>query len=484
MPTMSDYSCASIYSYHDQSPAPSSPRTARMQVLAATHSIDTMSPESAGHRLSLASGPVVRHFEPVSWDDEHTWSRTSTMTGISSKVKEAVKSRRKDHDKDTLQADALHRQLSVLSSSATETSTFSDVSSAHLQTVTSRRFFESASAVSIALSSASASSYDSSNNLHTPHKSPTLLDAFDGKSLKSESTKNQRYAPVDDARMTPRSSSRHRRPTISQPYSLTVLSTPMDDHPPLPNTHRPNNAASPSFNLISLADAQQRERDRGRTAPRATRQDSAPAQPIEPVPVPSSPQSHRLKGKKSGIMKFLNKTPKATRNKRDGPSSPGSYQQISEVIPPVPAMGSTAETSSNEDYMLGAGLLQLRPVSMNMSRHFPDQYLAFASPPTSPSPGLAHSPTDELEKERLAKNEAELRYSNAKKAHQLQVYELEAQIRELKLQLAAGPQSQTAYCEDCGHERGSKPSSGIMNRARVKTAGPRGVFGSGSLYEA
>jgi hypothetical protein len=123
---------------------------------------------------------------------------------------------------------------------------------------------------------------------------------------------------------------------------------------------------------------------------------------------------------------------------------------------------------------------------MNISRHFPDQYLAFASPPTSPSPGPTHGPTDDLEKERLAKIEAELRYSNAKKAHQLQVYELEAQIRELKLQVSADSQSGESCftCENCGHERGSKLSSGIMNRARVKTAGPRGVFGSGSLYEA
>lgn len=101
------------------------------------------------------------------------------MTGISSKVQDVVTRRgNREREKDMLQADALHRQLSVLPSSATSSSTFLDASSARLQTVTSRRYFESVSAASIALSSASASTYNSSRQIYTPHKSLTLLDPF------------------------------------------------------------------------------------------------------------------------------------------------------------------------------------------------------------------------------------------------------------------------------------------------------------------
>lgn len=478
MPTSSDYSCASSYSYHDQSPAPVSPRTARMQLLAGTDS--AMSPESVSHRMSLASGPKVRHFEPVSWDDNPTCSRTSTMTGLSSKVKDVVTRRgNKEREKETLQADALHRQLSVLSSSATSSTTFSDASSAHLQTVISRRYFESASAVSIALSSASASSYNSSRQIHTPHKSPTLLEPFEPSVNECDAYTIRDYTPADESRATPRASVvRRHRPTISQPYSLAVLSSPVNKHPemPMPSAHRPIGAsASPGFSLISLADAQQREKDR------AAYRGAPPPRPEQRPIEPTSPQSHRLKGKKSGIMKFLNKTPRAKRpgEKRDI-SSPEPYN----IPPPLPQQAQAANNNESEtdDLQLGAGLLQLRPVSMNISRHFPDQYLAFASPP--PSPGPTQGATNDLEKERLARIEAERRFTNAQKAHMLQVYELEGQIRELKLQLAADPQYSGSSCENCGHERGNKLSSGIMNRARVKTAGPRGVFGSGSLYEA
>jgi len=514
MAPSSDYSCASVYSYHDHSPAPISPRLARRRLVTETEMSPLVSPEPIGHRMSVASGPKVRRYEDVSWDDD-TWSRTTTMTGLSLKVKDKVKTRIGIKEKDALQAESLRQHLSALPSSSglttstTATSSFSDTSSAQLQTVTSRHFFDSASAVSIALSSTSNSSSDISNDIETPHKSPTLLDPFDGDQSKRQH-RNQQWPEFlsgtgpdpgqqySDNRCTPKASNRDYRPTISQPFSFAVWSTPMSDPSlQLPIGRQPVVAsASPNFSLISLADAQQRERDRSRT-PHETRRMRAVVEPIPVPPVPSSPQSQRLKNKKSGIMKFLNKTPKTKRPQdRREPLSPGtgyrsveSSQAYSEILAGLDHSSSAAAPEEiHPTQTLQQPLLQLRPVSMNISRHLPDQYFAAASPHASPSLSTLTSSAqnDDVESYRLAAAEAENRLANAKKAHQLQVYELEAQVRELKLALEAVTSGtfSSATCENCGHERGSKPASGIMNRARVKTAGPRGVFGSGSLYEA
>jgi len=195
-------------------------------------------------------------------------------------------------------------------------------------------------------------------------------------------------------------------------------------------------------------------------------------------------------------MKFLNKTPKTKRPQdRREPLSPDtgyrsmeSSQAYSEIRAGLDHESTSRPEEVPPTQTLQQPLLQLRPVSMNISRHLPDQYFAAGSPHASPSLSTLTSSAqnDDVETYRLAAADAGNRLANAKKAHQLQIYELEAQVRELKIALesaASGPLT-SAACENCGHERGSKPASGIMNRARVKTAGPRGVFGSGSLYEA
>jgi hypothetical protein len=493
--------------------------------------------------MSVASGPKLRRYEDVSWDDD-SWSRTSTMTGLSTKVKDVVKTKCGIKDKDPhahghghgLNADALHHQLSTLTPSASGISSFTSTSdgsssSAQLQTVTSRHFFDSASAVSIALSSTSNSSSDSSNNtIETPRKTtPTLLDAFDqtpsvperkfggqqwpqflsGNGNGHEHGHGNETRHVDN-RTTPKATSRNYRPTISQPFSFAVLSTPMSADPQnmqLPSGGRPVIAsASPNFSLISLAHAQQKERERSRTPHGGTRI-RAVAEPMPmpvstptpmpvPIPVPASPQSHRLKNKKSGIMKFLNKTPKTKRSQdRKEPYSPDTgYRTMEythaydEIVQSQHHDTTTTAVEVEAKDSIPQPMLSLRPVSMNISRHLPDQYFALTSPKASPSLATLSESAhiDDFETQRKATTEAETRLANAKKAHQLQVYELEAQVRELKLTLEAAASGQTtcAVCENCGHERGSKPASGIMNRARVKTAGPRGVFGTGSLYEA
>ena len=453
------------------------------------------------------------------------------MTGLSSKVKDVVKTKCGIKDKDPhahshghgLNADALHRQLSTLTPSASGLSSFtatSDGSSAQSQTVTSRHFFDSASAVSIALSSTSNSSSDSSNNIETPRKTPTLLDAFDQTPSVPERKFGGQQWPQFlsgpdtrhvDNRTTPKAPSRKEyRPTISQPFSFAVLSTPMSGDAQgmqLPSGGRPVVAsASPNFSLISLADAQQKERERSRTPHGGTRiravaepmpvpmPTSTPMPMPAPIPVPSSPQSHRLKNKKSGIMKFLNKTPRTKRSQDRKDYSPDTgyrtieYTQAYNEIVQSQHHETTTTTEDEPKEPNPQPMLSLRPVSMNISRHLPGQYFALTSPKASPSLATLSESAhiDDLDTQRKATIEAETRLANAKKAHQLQVYELEAQVRELRLALeaAASGQPTCSVCENCGHERGSKPASGIMNRARVKTAGPRGVFGTGSLYEA
>lgn len=513
MAPSSDYSCASVYSYHDHSPAPVSPRLARRRLVTENDMSPLVSPETVGRRMSVASGPKVRRYEDVSWDDD-SWSRTSTMTGLSIKVKEKVKTKIGIKEKDAIHAENLRQHLSALNSSSglttstTETSSFSDTSSAQLQTVTSRHFFDSASAVSIALSSTSNSSYDTSNDIDTPHKSSSLLEPFDGDHQKRQfsnqqwpgflsGTGSESVPKYIDTKSTPKASTRNYRPQISQPFSFAVLSTPMSDPSLQPPTGRQPvvASASPNFSLISLADAQQREKDRSRT-PHETRRMRTVAEPIPVPPVPSSPQSQRLKTKKSGIMKFLNKTPKTKRSQdRREPTSPETSFRSTEVVQAYTEIRTVLDHDSisyQEEVPtkvnLQQPLLQLRPVSMNISRHLPDQYFAVASPHASPSLSILTSSArnEDIDTYRLAAAEAENRLANAKKAHQLQVYELEAQVRELRLSLEAASSGTPTViaCENCGHERGGKPASGIMNRARVKTAGPRGVFGSGSLYEA
>ena len=167
-----------------------------------------------------------------------------------------------------------------------------------------------------------------------------------------------------------------------------------------------------------------------------------------------------------------------------------------------------------KDFIPGPGLLggelhkprlELRPISMNFSNGFASDYLsAFGDASSGTS-----SPTKSAEP--LTPSEASFTFaaptvappvadeagqlkeslSNARKGWRLQQFELEAQIRDLQLQLEDAKKPKPGGCDACGCTCGRSLSSAasthgggsVINRARAKTGGPRGVFGSGSLYE-
>ncbi|OCF54134.1 hypothetical protein L486_08329 [Kwoniella mangroviensis CBS 10435] len=163
--------------------------------------------------------------------------------------------------------------------------------------------------------------------------------------------------------------------------------------------------------------------------------------------------------------------------------------------------------------------LELRPISMTFSRGLPVDYLV--NPQHSytkrnqpeddpPIPSVPCTPTSSMTKKKSIPADEEVvdkkKMMNVKKAFTIQIYELEAQIRELKDELkeARARKMLEGNCDKCGctcnfiQDQDDKDDNILLNvgsntsgngnrkvidRARVKTAGARGVFGSGSLYE-
>ncbi|WVQ70082.1 uncharacterized protein L199_008307 [Kwoniella botswanensis] len=165
--------------------------------------------------------------------------------------------------------------------------------------------------------------------------------------------------------------------------------------------------------------------------------------------------------------------------------------------------------------------LELRPISMTFSRGLPVDYLVHLQPSHTkrnhrdedPSPpSVPCTPTSSMTKKKPIPADEEVvnnkMMMNVKKAFTIQIYELEAQIRELKDELkdARARKVLEGNCDKCGctcnffQDQDDKDDNMLLNvgsntsgngngnrkvidRARVKTAGARGVFGSGSLYE-
>ncbi|OCF41223.1 hypothetical protein I317_04969 [Kwoniella heveanensis CBS 569] len=269
----------------------------------------------------------------------------------------------------------------------------------------------------------------------------------------------------------------------------------------------------------------------------------------------SSPPN-RVRAKKSGLMRLFNKSDKAqnghtpplpttssaavgaatpTSKGRDGRSSLWSDHHLpSTGVPAVPsdflpgksAVWPTSKTGpkraipahvidnfgSSSDGVIGRGSkpqLELRPVSMTFTRGLPVDYLSSVNvatngPDNGPAPSSptallkGHKDGDAISAE-LAKRLKE-QILNTKKAWKMQLFEMEAQVRELRDELeetrTAALERQSGSCSACGCScggvggndslsvnGGEQRSRRVIDRARVKTAGARGVFGSGSLYE-
>ncbi|WVQ98734.1 hypothetical protein IAU59_005865 [Kwoniella sp. CBS 9459] len=276
-----------------------------------------------------------------------------------------------------------------------------------------------------------------------------------------------------------------------------------------------------------------------------------PPNPLRPTTsctsAPSSPPN-RVRAKKSGLMRLFNKSDKVqgqapplpvascaavattpTSKGKEGRSSIWSdhHAPAVPVVPEESAVWPTTRSglkraipahvmdsigAAREGLTGGSNKpqLELRPVSMTFTRGLPVDYLSSATNrvDTDSSSSMPSSPTTLLQGHKdgeaisadVARRLKE-QMLNAKKAWKMQLFELEAQVRELKDELdetraAASSERKSGSCSACGCFCGGvggndllsvngadQKNRRVIDRARVKTAGARGVFGSGSLYE-
>ncbi|ORY23038.1 hypothetical protein BCR39DRAFT_365346 [Naematelia encephala] len=293
---------------------------------------------------------------------------------------------------------------------------------------------------------------------------------------------------------TTSTSSTESRPNPVTPKFRSALSENVELHAPLHSEglllpDRPLvSSGSPGFGLISLEIAQERERLR-----------NTPCQgPTDIMMRPANTPSalHRIKGKKSGIMKLFNKS-SASQPLFGGRRSWLEQESSLDSGDNAARVGNmwsdaTADWASSADQSPAKPQLELRPVSMTFTRGLPTSYLCQSpsSPQGSPPP-VSLRPSGATGQ--LAKQLKE-QIDNARKAWRVQLFELEAQVRELRDELNEARQASAVgtcnacgcTCQDTSHHgmmSGEAGGRGVMNRGRVKTAGARGVFGSGSLYE-
>ena len=502
--------------------------------------------EDLARRLSMISGPTVRKYADNPW--EENWVDVG------------------DHDDFASGLNGLGRHATRIMRSATQmrsrtvspsgsTSTTTDGSGSGPGTGSTRRglvnilgvgkhLLPSASGVSLA-STQTTSTSSSDDRLHPI--TPKLKSAF---ALPSPT----RYEDDGLAPFAPRSLVGDDQLKLG-PSALPIF----NDRPLL-------SSGSPGFGLISLEVAQERERVRAVNRSQAkahTRYHTEPVQapastlgdshrqsrsgrPIStkeytpaPIPVPtrstlsghsSPPVTHRLKGKKSGLMKLFNK---ASSSSQPTPSLPIAAAQSQ----PCSQLDASHQSDSCQDDKIrrtareGSGLseggystdgtrskpnsvlaavqpqLELRPVSMTFTHGLPSNYLTEPEPkhedrdqdisPSRQAMDIQSGQTRLMDsgpdiEHDLANIFAE-QMNNARKAWRVQRFELEAQIRELKDELDRRESAKAGHgtCDACGCNCGTVNRKrgkdqvvvGVMNRARVKTAGARGVFGTGSLYE-
>ncbi|WRT67142.1 uncharacterized protein IL334_004108 [Kwoniella shivajii] len=259
---------------------------------------------------------------------------------------------------------------------------------------------------------------------------------------------------------------------------------------------------------------------------------------------PSSPPLNRVRSKKSGIMRLFNKSDKVqipplptmptppiksrdgrqsvwsdafpSQSNGDGPGGPPKSTSNRKYLAPAHQHVEEPNSDDGDKMTISRPIkLELRPVSMTFSRGLPVDYMIHGSsrndqelqhdsllPSTPVSMSRKTIPQGE---EPTTSTELTKRFNeqilNAKKAWRVHSFELEAQIRELKddlerAKVAAANQSKTnGSCVHCGCDcngsyrnellgiKDNNTSRRVIDRARVKTAGARGVFGSGSLYE-
>ena len=521
-------------------------------------------------RTGLMSGPRLRKYAEIPWDDEE-WSipgsgREVAASGGSGFGRHATRIMR-------MRSREVSPSGSMVDSASTATggSTSTRRGLAHILGV-GKHLLPSASGISLASTqTASTASLDD-----RPHPiTPNLKEAFDGA---SSSPPFPTQFEDDTPRYAKGSMEKMRLEPSAMRYAMQQQADRMfdGDRPLL-------SSGSPGFGLISLEVAQERERLRsisrskvqqggapprvellgGRsevlpkaharyhTEPIPLEQQRTPlaeshiphiphipACPPPPIPIdvpiptpsrttasaPSSPPvPHRVKGKKSGLMKLFNKASSSSSNhNQPTPAVPRKESRsMDQTHPPRSTLERESSQASKhtassrsasiwsdadtlwssrgpgKECLAATGIrpqLELRPVSMTFTHGLPSDYLTekdTASPEADPVAVVAPEPLDEQGQPSDLAEMFKEQITNARKAWRVQLFELEAQIRELRDELEGTRQVGHGACHTCGctcsgteRRRGKdEGTGGVMDRARVKTAGARGVFGSGSLYE-
>jgi hypothetical protein len=415
---------------------------------------EDLSEEEDPRRMSMVSGPKVRKYSDIPWGNDEIVPRGSQS---------------RSH------AVSPSTSTNTAASGATTLKGFSNL----FTSTKPKHLLPSVSALSLA-SDVTASTNSSDERPHpvTPKSGPAYLTR----------DVTPRVVGLGEDYETPQPFVRGKgvgpKPLILNPVELVV------DRPVMAS-------GSPGFGLISLEVAQERERLKSR--PARVQQPVAPSGPSTAT-LPSEDPTPRIRGKKSGLMKYFN---------RDRAESTASNVPAVPTRPALERGNSTDSKSSTRGQSVWSDTgseptwpvkpthlpapaqmkpLELRPVSMTFTRGLPSSYLS--DTPASPvcdAPAVYQPPTGDMAT--LFKEQI----TNAKKAWRVQLFELEAQIRELRdeLEEARRVGHGVGGCDICGCScggvsrriRDDAGTGSVMDRARVKTAGARGVFGSGSLYE-
>lgn len=463
-------------------------------------------------RLSMVSGPTVRKYAENPWEQD--WHDDQDILGLDGRATRMMRS-------------ATQMKTRTVSPSSS-TSTAADSTGSTRRGLSNilgvgKHLLPSASGVSLASTqtSSTASSDDQPNPI-----TPKLKSAF-SPPTSIHDTEAMSFATFTKTSMP-----------LSDELKLGTPRILYNDRPLL-------SSGSPGSGLISLEVAQERERTRALSRTQGNSRAHRPAEPArsqhtaEPVRTPSTvsnlhrrtrptpsipieiqehmptrrpgrsvssghsspPATNRVKGKKSGLMKLFNKAssspprPIPIPNVALPPSLPSPRPQVTRgnsygshhSRPGNMWNENTDPTWPKAALVAVKPQLELRPVSMTFTGGLPSDYLSVkgeTDPITANGEILNETAMVDLMEAELSEAVRE-QLTNAHKAWQIQLYELEAQIRELKQKLDSREQNHTGHpaCEACGCTCGGgrrragneEGSGGVMDRARVKTAGARGV---------
>lgn len=478
--------------------------------------------------MSIVSGPKVKRYDTPIWDDEDdACSRSSTMTDLSFKVKEAVKIKCGTRERAIAMPGSWKNYKLGPSPSITGSTTSFNT---QLLSSTSGSSFSSSltsgsSADGYSQLSSSQTGSRGTPSLRSEKSFDTTTTTIRDREASSTSTTFRKQTPklldaFDETRNTPSSASSYFQGIPDGPSGeRSAYATPSSNsrhvkRHPGPEEAFPPATTTPSFPLISLAEAQDRERIRNGNPqthsssnvgmvpfPRPEDFDLPATSGRSNTPRTRTPGSHHVKNKKSGIMRLISKTPR----------SPPPFLISSPVGIEVPNTTEPMAASTKLNDALQATVvpgrpeksirrlmpqLELRPVSMNFANGLPHQYLSTCLdddiPDVPPTP-TAYLKTAPLPERLPTVSDRPSLDSNSDKTDQQRIQELEAQVKELKVLLQASETQQdkkqitteSDRCRYCGHAADGTPlrQKGIMDRGRVKTGAGRAVFGSGSLYE-